>query len=274
MQVKTHIMQNKQGLWFLHITVSFHAYLFIFTHDETLLIFLLSLTYPFHAYKWSWNSNNIHGSIHIWVTTHLGEISRCLARHLPQVFTCSLPLINYIALSFTDVTLWQSMPFSYRKQTSGEKKWLSCGGILVFALHCIGSNLSVITRHTWPSWMALRHGGGQKLCHDIAFLLVLAEEEVTGDRVYGLSTIWVNPSQARVPSMEETVGKLTTCTFSGPNWPYALVWLHKGTHHLPLPKKGHMGILPLREAEVTPCRQISQLEVCQLLITSLKLFTP
>ena len=32
-------------------------------------------------------------------------------------------------------------------------------------------------------------GEGQKLCHDIAFLLISAEEEVTGDRNYGLLTI-------------------------------------------------------------------------------------
>ena len=111
-------------------------------------------------------------------------------------------------------------------------------------------------------------GEGQKLHHDITFLLVLAEEEATEDRKYGLSTIWVNPSKARVPSMEEAVGKLTAWASSGPNWPYALVHLHEDTHHTPLPKEGHLGILSQRVAEVTPCGQISQLEVCQLLITS------
>ena len=35
-------------------------------------------------------------------------------------------------------------------------------------------------------------GEGQKLSHDIAFLLVLVEEEATGARVYGLLTVWVN----------------------------------------------------------------------------------
>ena len=117
-------------------------------------------------------------------------------------------------------------------------------------------------------------GEGQKLCHDITFLLGLAEEEVTGARIYGLLTVWVNPSQARVPSMEEMVGKLTTCTFSGPNWPYALVWLHKGTHHALLPKEGHVGILSHRGVEATPCGQISQLEVCQLLITGPQVIYP
>ena len=67
--------------------------------------------------------------------------------------------------------------------------------------------------------------------------------------------------------MEEMVGKLTTWVSSGPNWPYALVQLHKGTHHAPLMKEGHLGILPQRGAETTPCGQISQLEVCQLLIS-------
>ena len=81
-------------------------------------------------------------------------------------------------------------------------------------------------------------GEGQKLHHDITFLLVLVEEEMTGDRNYGLSTIWVNPSQAKVHSMEEAVGKLTAQTPGGSNWPYALVWLHEDTCHVPLPKEG------------------------------------
>ena len=117
-------------------------------------------------------------------------------------------------------------------------------------------------------------GEGQKLCHDIAFLLVLAEVEATGARIYGLLTIWVNPSQAKVPSMEEAVGKLTACTFSGPDWPYALVQLHKGTHHVPLPKEGHLGILPQRGMEATPCGQISQWEVHQLLVAGLQVIYP
>ena len=97
---------------------------------------------------------------------------------------------------------------------------------------------------------------------------------MTGARKYGLSTVWVNPSQARVPSMGEAVGKLTVCTFSGPNWPYALVQLHNGTCHAPLPKEENLGILPQRGVEVTPCGQIIQLEVCQLLITGPQVVYP
>ena len=66
--------------------------------------------------------------------------------------------------------------------------------------------------------------------------------------------------------MEEAVGKLTACTSSGTDWPYALVGLHEGICHAPLPKEGHLGILPQRGVEATPCGQISQLEVWQLLV--------
>ena len=117
-------------------------------------------------------------------------------------------------------------------------------------------------------------GEKQKVCHDIAFLLILAEEEATGDRKYPLSTLWVNPCQARVHSMEEAVKELTAWVSSGPDWPYALVQLHKDTPHVPLPKEGHLGVLPQGGAEMIACRRISQLEVCQLLISGLQVTYP
>ena len=117
-------------------------------------------------------------------------------------------------------------------------------------------------------------GEKQKIHHNITFLLVLVEEEATGDRKYGLSTIWVNPCQARVHSMEKAVRELTAWVSSGPDWPYALVQLHKDTCHVPLPKEGHLGILPQRGAEMTACRRVSQLEVHQLLISGLHFAYP
>ena len=74
--------------------------------------------------------------------------------------------------------------------------------------------------------------------------------------------------------MEEVVEKLTSCTSSGTNWPYAIAWLHEGTHHMPLPKDGHLGILPQRGAEEAPYGWISQLEVCQLLANSPQVIYP
>ena len=108
-------------------------------------------------------------------------------------------------------------------------------------------------------------GEGQKPCHNISFLLVWVEN-IMGDSHYGISVVWANPSQVRATSMEEVVKKLTACTASGTNWPYALAQLHKGTCHMPLPKEGHLGIRSQRGEEEGPCGQISQLEVCQLLV--------
>ena len=67
--------------------------------------------------------------------------------------------------------------------------------------------------------------------------------------------------------MEEAVEKLTACT-------YTQVQLYKGTCHAPLPKEGHLGILPQRGVEVVPCGQISQLEVHQLLATGPQVVYP
>ena len=74
--------------------------------------------------------------------------------------------------------------------------------------------------------------------------------------------------------MEEVVKKLTACTSSGTDWPYALAQLYKGHHYTPLPKDRHLGILPRRGVEDTPCGQISQLEVCQLLATGPQVVYP
>ena len=78
------------------------------------------------------------------------------------------------------------------------------------------------------------------------------------------------PHQARVPTVEEAVKQLTTLVSSGPNWPYALVQLNGDTCHVPLPREGHLGILPEGGTSRTTCRRVSQLEVCQLLCLDLQ----
>ena len=75
------------------------------------------------------------------------------------------------------------------------------------------------------------------------------------------------PQSSQGSYLEEVVEKLTACTSSGTNWPYALVLLCKDPHHEPLPKNKHLGILPQGKVQETFCGQISQLEVCQLLAT-------
>ena len=94
------------------------------------------------------------------------------------------------------------------------------------------------------------------------------------DRCYGISLVWVHPNQVRATTMEEMAKKLTTCTSSGANWPYALAQLCEDPHHPPLPKNKHPGILPQGKAQETFCGQISQLKVCQLLATRPEVIYP
>ena len=109
-------------------------------------------------------------------------------------------------------------------------------------------------------------GNVHKPHHDIAYLLVWVQNTMK-DRHYDISLVWVHPNQVRAATMEEAVEKLTACAPSGTDWSYALAQLCKDPHHAPLPKDKHLGILPQGKVKETPCGQISQLEVCQILAT-------
>ena len=117
-------------------------------------------------------------------------------------------------------------------------------------------------------------GDVEKFLSDVTFLLVLTEEGAARDRAYGLSTIWVNPYQARVPTMEEVVKQLTALVSTGPDWPYTLVQLNGDTCHVPLPREGHLGILPEGGTGSAACRRVCQLEVHQLLSWSSQAIYP
>ena len=94
------------------------------------------------------------------------------------------------------------------------------------------------------------------------------------DRVYGLSTIWVNLYQARVSTVEEAVKQLTSLVSTGPDWPFTLVQLNSDTCHVPLPREGHLSILPEGGTSSATYRRVSQLEVCQLLSSGSQVIYP
>ena len=121
--------------------------------------------------------------------------------------------------------------------------------------HTVGELLSISCLKVW--------GDTQKPWDGMAYLLVKVEDasEVKG---YGMALVWISPHQAQASTMVEALEILSTCAPSGPNWPYILIQLYEGTNHAPLPKDKHLSILPQEKAE-SPCGQISQLEVCQLL---------
>ena len=111
-------------------------------------------------------------------------------------------------------------------------------------------------------------GDPEKFQSNIAFLLVLTGECTVGDRVYGLSMMWVNLYQARVSTMEEAVKQLAPLIPTGHKWPYALVQFNANAHHVLLPKEGHLSILIEGGTSSVACRWTSQLDICQLLSLS------
>ena len=67
-----------------------------------------------------------------------------------------------------------------------------------------------ITQSELSSLTSLKAWGDpEKFKSDVAFLLILTGECTVGDKVFGLSTMWVHPYQARAPTMEEAVKQLT-----------------------------------------------------------------
>ena len=123
-------------------------------------------------------------------------------------------------------------------------------------------HLASITYSELSSLTSLRAwGDAEKFHSNIAYLFVSTKDEATSDRVYGLSTVWVNPCQTRVSTVEGVVRQLTTLVSSGPNWHYALVRLNGDNHHVPLPREGHLSILPEGGTNSATCRRVSQLEV-------------
>ena len=127
-------------------------------------------------------------------------------------------------------------------------------------------HVTSITQSELSSLTSLKAWGDpEKFKSDVTCLLILTGMCASGDRVFGLSTMWVHPYQARAPTMEEAVKQLTPLISTGPNWSYALVWLNGDACHMTLPREGHLGIMVEGSTSSSTCRRISQLEVCQLL---------
>ena len=194
--------------------------------------------------------------------SHLGETPGHLIRCLPQVLVCHQLSTNCIlSLQIQHYALF----------SQGSKLWgKDLGSLWGYLNICPLLQQFHITSLTQSELFSLTSikawGDMEKFHNDIAFLLVSAKEEAIGNRTYDLSTVWVNPYQVRVPTVEEAVRELTTLVSSGPNWPHTLVWLNEDTCHAPLPRERHLGVLPEGGTDSTTHGRISQLEVCQLLI--------
>ena len=101
-------------------------------------------------------------------------------------------------------------------------------------------------------------GDAEKFHSDIAFLLVSTEKGAAGDRVYGLSTIWVNPYKARVSTVGEAVKQLTALVSTGPparrRNQQCHLWKGQPTTGPPASQLRFTGCLPSRAERVQdPC---------------------
>ena len=106
-------------------------------------------------------------------------------------------------------------------------------------------------------------GDAQKPHLSMAYFLVWADDTSEAG-IYGLAVVWIDSCQARMVLMGEALEALSSHTPKGSDWPYVLIQLYEGANHMPLPKDGHVCVLPQGEV-VSPSGQISQLKVCQLL---------
>ena len=66
--------------------------------------------------------------------------------------------------------------------------------------------------------------------------------------------------------MGEALEALSSYTPKGSDWQYDPAQLYKGANHMPLPKDGHICVLPQGEVG-NPSGWISQIKICQLLST-------
>ena len=78
---------------------------------------------------------------------------------------------------------------------------------------------------------------------DVAFLLILPKVGVAGERVYGLAVVWVHSCQARVPTRDDVVRKLTLLHLFQCQIGNTFVHFNGDTHHIPLPREGHLSAM-------------------------------
>ena len=212
-----------------------------------------------------------------WFYSHLGHHSArgnlqapCEASP-PGICLLSTPS-NQFSLLYRDCTMTEFEFFANREERWGDSMRALWGNLSVFPLldhidlpyHTARELLSISCLKVW--------GDTQKPWNGMAYLMVKVEDasEVKG---YGMAILWISPHQARASMMEEALEILSTCVSGGLDWLYVLTQLYEGTNHVPLPKDKHLGILPQGKVE-SPCGQISQLKVHQLLSARLQVVYP
>ena len=169
----------------------------------------------------------------------MGEISRCLVWHLPQVFAYYPSLIINSLHLYRDPTMTEFAFFLDRAER-WKKDLVTLWGNLDICPHlnCLElpshSPVELASISRFKVW-----GNTWNPCHNIGYLLVCLGNTIKGTQ-YSVSLVWVKHKQARAPTMEEAVEKLATYPSSGTDWPYILAQLYEGSGHALLPKGKHL----------------------------------
>ena len=108
-------------------------------------------------------------------------------------------------------------------------------------------------------------GDIEKPRHNMAFLLIVPDKNVKGERVFGLVAVWAHLHQACHHSLGEAAHKLPLLIDISTNWAYGFTWLNEDALHTPLSSEGHMTAMIAGASSMSTCGCISQLEVCKLL---------
>ena len=100
---------------------------------------------------------------------------------------------------------------NYAFFSQGSSQWgkdfLSLWGYLDICPLLHQFHVTSITQSELSSLTSLKAWGDAEKFHSgIAFLLVSTEEEATGDKMYGLSTVWMNPIRPGFPLWRMQLG--------------------------------------------------------------------
>ena len=183
--------------------------------------------------------------------------------HLPQVLAGYLFVTSNFSHLYRNTTMSEFEFFKGRADRWGDSMRALWGSLEI----CPPTDHIDLPHHTAGELLSIGHlkvwGDAQKPHLGMAYFLVQADGTLeTGN--YGLAIVWIDSCQARMVLMGEALEALSSHTPKGSDWPYILIQLYKGANHMPLPKDGHVCVLPQGEAE-SPSGQISQLKICQLL---------
>ena len=184
---------------------------------------------------------------------------------LPQVLAGYLFVTSNFSHLYRNTTMSEFKFFKGRADRWGDSMRALWGSLEI----CPPTDHIDLPHHTAGELLSIGHlkvwGDAQKPHLGMAYFLVQADDTSEAGN-YGLAIVWIDSCQARMVLMGEALEALSSHTPKGSDWPYILIQSYKGANHMPLPKDGHICVLPQGEAE-SPSGQISQLKICQLLST-------